>query len=45
MKNRKYKSLCYEVIEKAVAGEPEAINAVLHRLHQSPVLLSRAYQR
>lgn len=29
MKNRKYKLLPYEVIEKAVAGEPEAVNAVL----------------
>ena len=29
MKNRKYKLLSYEVIEKAVAGEPEAVNAVL----------------
>ena len=29
MKNRKYKLLPYEVIEKAVAGEPEAVNTVL----------------
>ncbi len=29
MKNRKYKLLPYEVIEKAVAGEPEAIEQVL----------------
>lgn len=29
MKNRKYKLLPYEVIEKAVAGEAEAVNAVL----------------
>ena len=29
MKNRKYKLLPYKVIEKAVAGEPEAVNAVL----------------
>ena len=29
MKNRKYKLLPYEVIKKAVAGEPEAVNAVL----------------
>lgn len=29
MKNRKYKLLPYEVIEKAVGGEPEAIEQVL----------------
>ena len=29
VKDRKYKLLSYEVIEKAVAGEPEAVNAVL----------------
>ena len=29
MMNRKYRLLPYEVIEKAVAGEPEAVNAVL----------------
>lgn len=29
MKNKKYALLPYETIEKAVAGEPEAVNAVL----------------
>ncbi len=34
MKNRKYKLLPYKVIEKAVAGEPEAVNAV-YRITQA----------
>ena len=29
MKNRKYKLLPYEVIEKAVTGDPEVVNTVL----------------
>ena len=29
MRNRKYKLLPYEVIEKAAVGEPEAVNTVI----------------
>ena len=29
MENRKYKLLSYEVIEKAVAGEPVSVNKVV----------------
>ena len=29
MRNKKYKLLPYEVIEKAAAGEPEAVNTVI----------------
>ena len=30
MRNRKYKLLPYNIIEKAAAGEPEAVNTVIH---------------
>ena len=53
MRNKKL--IPFETIEKAVAGEPEAIDTVLrsgehrhsnlYRLHQISVLLSREYQR
>ena len=29
MRNRKYKLLPYEIIEKAAVGEPEAVNTVI----------------
>ena len=29
MKNRKYKLLPYDIIEKAAAGEPEAVSTVI----------------
>ena len=29
MKNRKYKLLPYDIIEKAAAGDPEAVNTVI----------------
>ena len=29
MRNRKYKLLPYEIIEKAAIGEPEAVNTVI----------------
>ena len=34
MRNRKYKLLPYEIIEKAAIGEPEAIELILQ--HYSP---------
>ena len=29
MRNRKYKLLLYEILEKAAVGEPEAVNTVI----------------
>ena len=50
MRNKKL--IPFETIEKAVAGEPEAIDAVLRhytaalcRTYQIPVYLSGTYQR